>query len=111
MVSIWIAILLSAIAFVVTMLVYPHVLGFARRHNIVDNPNARKLQRVPVPVMGGMTVYIGLLVSSLVAFILIKDIRIIKMMVLVTIMGAVGVWDDVKDVSASLRFGIEFFVV
>ena len=111
MISIWIAILLSAIAFAVTMLVYPHVLVFARKHNIVDNPNARKLQRVPVPVMGGMTVYIGFLISSLIAFILIKDIRIIKVMVLLTVMGFVGVWDDIKDVSPSLRFAVEVAVV
>ena len=61
MLTIWTSISLMLVAFLVTMLVYPHVLTFARKHHIVDNPNARKLQRVPVPVMGGTTVFIGFL--------------------------------------------------
>ena len=109
--SIWVSLLLLAIAFIVSMLVYPRVLVFARKNNIVDNPNARKLQRVPIPVMGGVTVYFGLLVSSIVAFIWLKDMQIVKMMGLVTVMGFVGIWDDVKDVTPALRFGIEVFVV
>ena len=44
--------MLCLIAFIVTLVMYPLVLAFAKKHNIVDNPNARKLQRVPVPVMG-----------------------------------------------------------
>ena len=47
-----IAILVFVVAMVVSMLSYPRVLKFAKSHNFVDNPNARKLQRVPVPVMG-----------------------------------------------------------
>ena len=111
MTSIWLLFLLFAIAFVVTMLAYPHVLNFARRHNIVDNPNARKLQRVPIPVMGGMTVYIGLFVASLVAFILMKDTQIIKVIALITVMGIIGIWDDIKDITPALRFAVEVLVV
>lgn len=40
-------------ACVIVTLIYPFVLRYAIRHNIVDNPNARKLQRTPVPVFGG----------------------------------------------------------
>ena len=56
---------LMGISFVVTTVMYPYVLRFARRHGIVDNPCARKLQRVPVPVMGGTAVYIGLLAEPI----------------------------------------------
>ena len=50
----WQAVILAAVAFLVTLLVYPLVLKFAVRHHIYDNPDARKLQRQPVPVMGGV---------------------------------------------------------
>ncbi len=106
-----IAFLLSLIAFVVTMLVYPYVLSFAITHHIVDNPNARKLQRVPVPVMGGTSVYVGVLVASIVAVAVIGDIRILWCLLLLTLMFALGVWDDMKDVSAYLRFVLEIAVV
>lgn len=106
-----IAFLLSLIAFVVTMLVYPYVLSFAISHHIVDNPNARKLQRVPVPVMGGASVFAGVLVASIVAVAATGDIRILWCLLLLTFMFALGVWDDMKDVSAYLRFVLEIAVV
>lgn len=111
MLSIGIPVLLMSVAFVVAMLAYPHVLGYARRHKIVDNPNARKLQRVPVPVMGGTTVFIGFLVSSVLGLILLKDVRIVKVLALLAVMYGIGVWDDIKDIPAALRFAVEFLLV
>ena len=42
-----ITILVFVVSLVASALMYPVALGYAKRHNIVDNPNARKLQRVP----------------------------------------------------------------
>lgn len=99
------------VAFVVTMLVYPYVLSFAIRHRILDTPNARKLQREPVPVMGGTSVYAGVLVATIVAIAYMQDYRMLWFLLLLTLMYALGVWDDIKEVSAYLRFVIEIFVV
>ena len=111
MISTCLSFILIGVAFIMTTLVYPYVLAFARRHNIVDNPSARKLQRVPVPVMGGTSVYIGMLVAVIVGLIIAPNVRVIKIMSLLTVMYAIGVWDDVKDVSAALRFLLELLVV
>ena len=102
---------MMAVAFLVTMLIYPHILNFARKHNIVDNPNARKLQRVPVPVMGGTTVFIGFMVAVIVTYCIDPNPRIIPVVGLLLVMYLIGVWDDVKDVSAAFRFMIELLVV
>ena len=106
-----VSLIFMAVAFMVTMLVYPHVLNFARKHNIVDNPNARKLQRVPVPVMGGTTVFIGFVVAVVIAYCVFPDSRVFPLMGLLLVMYVVGVWDDVKDVSAAFRFLVELIVV
>ena len=56
------SILISAlIALFCTCWIHPYILKVAKMKNIVDNPDARKLQRVPVPVMGGLTVIFGVL--------------------------------------------------
>ena len=109
--SLGIPFLLMAVAFVVTSLIYPVVLNFARKHKIVDNPNARKLQRVPVPVMGGTTVIIGLLFSFVVGYFLLKDSRIFIVLSILMVMYAVGLWDDIKDTPPAFRFAVEFFTV
>ncbi|MCR5464294.1 MAG: undecaprenyl/decaprenyl-phosphate alpha-N-acetylglucosaminyl 1-phosphate transferase [Bacteroidales bacterium] len=111
MLTLGISLCLMGLAFVVTMLVFPHVLAFARRHGIVDNPNARKLQRVPVPVMGGTTVFIGVIVSVLVCSAITGNYNLLELMGLIMVMYLIGLWDDVKDVPVSLRFGVEVLVV
>lgn len=111
MFTIGISISLMAVAFAVTTIVYPFVLSFARKHKIVDNPNARKLQRIPVPVMGGTTVFIGLLVATIIGYCIAPSPIIIKVTSLLIVMYAIGVWDDVKDVSAAFRFLVEIVVV
>lgn len=103
--------ILMGIAFVVAMLAYPYVLAFARKHNFVDNPSARKLQRVPVPVMGGTVVFIGLAVAVTVGMIIVPNHRALIILMLLFVMYAIGVWDDLKDVSPELRFVVELLIV
>lgn len=62
-----IGILVMMVAMVTSMMVFRWALKFAKDHGIVDNPNARKLQRVPVPVFGGVVVYSGILAGGLVS--------------------------------------------
>lgn len=111
MISVGFGLVLLALAFVVTMLVYPLVLKYALVHKIVDNPNVRKLQRVPVPVMGGTTVLVGFLVAFLVAFAYYQDNQSLIVAAIMLVMYFIGTWDDRHDMSAALRFAIEIGVV
>ncbi len=106
-----IAILASLVAFFVTTMAFPIVLRFAKRHNIVDNPNARKLQRIPVPVMGGVAVYCGIIAGGAVTMVFWPSPFILWGSVAMTIMMVIGVWDDMKDIRAMLRFLIEIALV
>ena len=105
------AALLPTLAFLVSLAVYPLVLRFAKNHGIVDNPNARKLQRVPVPVMGGIAVFIGIAVSLIVGNIFFTNLPLWVGLIAMTVMMLIGAWDDMKDVPPVLRFLIELFVV
>ena len=57
--------LLLALAFIVAFLcacwIHPYLVKLALMKDIVDTPNARKLQRMPVPVLGGIVVCFGVL--------------------------------------------------
>ena len=99
------------VSFIVSLLVFPIVLNYAKKHHIVDNPNARKLQRIPIPVLGGVVVYIGLLAGVLTLFPFMQSPLINWGVVGMTVMMVIGVWDDVKDLSATLRFLIETAMV
>ena len=107
----YIAVLVFAVALVTSTIVFPKALRFAREHDIVDNPNARKLQRVPVPVFGGIVVYCGIMAGWLVLMLFMKSEVLTWGLAAMTIMMAIGMWDDIKDISALLRFFIEFALV
>lgn len=106
-----IAALLGAVACVIVTLIYPFVLRYAIKHHIVDNPNARKLQRTPVPVFGGVAVFGGLLPMMLTAGIFFDKTTIAVNLCSISIMLAIGVWDDRRDISAAFRFFVEILVV
>lgn len=106
-----IGILVMAVAMVTSMTVFPWALKFARKHGIVDNPNARKLQCVPVPVFGGIVVYSGILMGGLVLAAFMWSWVTVNGLIWMTIMLLIGMWDDQKDVSAMLRFAIEIGLV
>ena len=58
---------LFLIACIATQWIFPNVLNVAFTKNIVDNPDARKLQRRPVPVLGGACVYFGTVMALCIA--------------------------------------------
>ena len=106
-----IAILLSLVACVVSALAFPFVLRFAKKHNLVDNPNARKLQRVPVPVIGGTAVFIGIAVSLALAIFVFHFHFLWVGLAAMAFMWLIGTWDDLKDIPATFRFLVEVALV
>lgn len=109
--------LATVVAMVTSALVFPRALKFAKKHNIVDNPDARKLQRVPVPVFGGMVVFTGILMGGLVLCNFMWNRVMMNTMVAMTVMMIIGTWDDISNLSARFRFfcgntaGVSFHVV
>lgn len=100
-----------AVALAVTALTHSRVAKFAQKRNIVDNPNARKLQRNPVPVMGGVAVFFGLVSGLCVSGIFVNVNELLPVIVAMSVMLCVGVIDDVSELSPWLRFVIEIAVV
>ncbi len=107
----YIALLTAFVSFVFSLLAYPFLLRFARKYNIVDNPNARKLQREPVPVFGGPAVWVGVLFGIGFALLFATSKNMPLGLSAMTVMLIVGVIDDVWDLPASIRFLIEIGLV
>ena len=47
------------IASLVVFFIHPQLVKIAQLKMIVDNPNARKLNKEPVPVLGGVGIFFG----------------------------------------------------
>ena len=103
--------LLFAIALCSTWWIFKKVLRIAILKGIVDNPDARKLQKVPVPVLGGIAVFFGIVVSMTAAGLFYETGSLFAILGVMTIMLYVGVMDDILSLSPYLRFLIEILVV
>ena len=93
------SILYYSCLFIVSMFatwwVFKKVLKIAIDKNIVDNPDARKIQRVPVPVLGGMAVYFGIIVSLAIAGLMCDISSLFEMGCIMTLMLFIGTMDDI----------------
>lgn len=104
-------VLLSLLACLISFVLYPPVLHFARRKNIVDNPDARKLQREPVPVLGGLVVATSFFLVMAVHYMLNGSHKMLVGTAAVLVMTCLGIWDDLKNLPAAFRFLVELMVV
>jgi len=55
----------ALIAFAVVVLLTPAVGGMARLLGVVDRPDSRRLNKHPIPRLGGLAIFLGILVPSL----------------------------------------------
>lgn len=98
-------------AFLSASWIYRHVLRIAMERNIVDNPCARKLQKEPVPVLGGVAVAFGIIAAAIVGGILFGVPQSLYLMCILAVMLCMGVADDIRGLSPYLRLAVEILVV
>lgn len=97
--------------------IYFKVLRIAKVKGLVDNPDARKLQKEPIPVMGGVAVFfgvvVGMLVGSLLAvlFDLNLSLQLLPIVCAMLLMLYVGAMDDILGLSPRSRFAIEILAI
>ena len=109
-----IAIILAAIVSLFTVRwAYFKILKIAKDKNVVDNPDVRKLQKTPVPVMGGIAVFSGVVAGLLLgaalcsAFELESVVRLLPIVLAMVVMLYTGSMDDILGLTPMSRIIIE----
>lgn len=117
--TIWTAniILASLVSLLTVRWAFFKILKIAKDKNLVDNPDARKLQKAPVPVMGGIAVFIGVVAGLLVGaatvaiFKLESPAVLLPVILSMMVMLYTGAMDDVVGLSPGSRFAIEILTL
>ena len=89
--------------------IHPRLVKIALLKNIVDNPDARKLQRTPVPVLGGVAVFFGIAIGCMSSVVDCSGLPVVIMAMMAMLY--TGTMDDILSLSPGLRFVIEIVVV
>lgn len=122
---IFLSVIIPAImSFAAVSWIYSKILGIAKSKNVMDNPDARKYQKTPIPVMGGLAVFFGLVAGLLMGvvmhampYILSHEViatptaRLFPVLCAIVLMLYVGAMDDMSDLSPISRLFIEVMVV
>lgn len=96
----------AIIAFVVVVLLTPAVGGMARLLGAVDRPDARRLNRRPIPRLGGLAIFLGILVPALAFLDLSDESRgVLLGAAVATVVGAV---DDFRGLSPPTKLAGQF---
>ena len=106
----------AILAFAGTLWVHPKILKIAIMKGLVDNPDARKLQRNPVPVMGGMAVFFGILIGlcgsqTLFSGTSFNSSDVFLLISAMLVMLYIGTIDDILNLTPTTRFVIEILIV
>ena len=99
------------VSMLMTFWIYFKILAIAKAKNLVDNPDARKLQKRPVPVMGGIAVFFGVLCGTLLATCIWDCNSILPIVIAMSMMLYIGAIDDIIDLSPRNRIIIEVLAI
>lgn len=99
------------VSLVLVACIHSRVVKFAVKYDIVDKPGYRKLQKDPVPVLGGVAVFYGVAVGLIVAS-CFTDLHTMWVVVpVMAVMLVTGLLDDRLGLSPWLRLAIEIVMV
>lgn len=91
----------AGIAFAIVVLLTPAIGGMARLLGVVDEPDARRVHRRPIPRLGGLGIFLGILVPALAFLDLSGPMRgILLGAAVATVVGAI---DDFRGLSPPVK--------
>ncbi len=98
------------VSFLVAMITTPIVKELAYKMGAVDDPKkdkdpGRRMHSRPVPRMGGLAIFLGFLISVILFVPLDRQIR--GMMLGAVIIVVLGIFDDIYDLKALFKFGVQ----
>lgn len=99
------------VACIASAMIHPSLVRFARMKNLVDNPNTRKLQIRPVPVLGGICVFFGIMLGLVGACVVVDCSSLFVVFGCMLVMLYVGAMDDMLDISPKIRLAAQIAVV
>lgn len=98
-------------AFVLTLIFIPPVISMVRRYKLFDKPNARKAHKQPIPTFGGISIFVGTILSLMIWFNFGSSLSTITFFLSMIVLLGVGIMDDLKDMPASYKLVIEIGLV
>ncbi len=99
--------IVAIVSFLITLLLTPLAIKLAKANNWVDLPNERKIHTVPMPRIGGVGIFLGIIAGLLVTYYYYHLNWILWMVAISTLISLMGFIDDVKGLSFKVKFLVQ----
>ena len=94
-------------AMLLTTWIHPYIVRLAKRRHATDDPDTRKLQKEPVPVLGGIAVFWGIMIGIGLTSMFFNSYALFTPVVAITVMLYLGAIDDLLGLSPLFRLIVE----
>jgi len=94
-------------AFVIAMVSIPPVIMLVNKYRLHDVPDNRKEHSMPTATLGGIAIMAGMISSLIIWFPFSVDTGLMTCMVSIVVLFAMGITDDVMDLSAKYKLLLE----
>jgi len=102
------ALLSFTTAFVITLVCIPPIIILIKRYRLYDLPNVRKEHAAPIPTMGGIAILAGMMIALFCWLPFNHEIAQVSFFLSIAVLFAVGIMDDLNDLSAKYKLAIQF---
>lgn len=92
------------LAFAITSLLLPQIINIANRYHLQDQPNERKVHKNNIPTFGGIAIFFGFLLATLVSAFADMSAQFQYLIGAILTMVIVGMRDDFLELSARWKF-------
>ena len=99
------------IAFLISsLLVYlciPVIVRISEDKNLMDNPNKRKINKKPIPNLGGVAIFIGISIAMLISMAKMEFIDMRYILATMILIFFIGIKDDILVISPKMKFSVQ----
>ncbi|PJF30784.1 MAG: undecaprenyl/decaprenyl-phosphate alpha-N-acetylglucosaminyl 1-phosphate transferase [Candidatus Thermofonsia Clade 1 bacterium] len=100
-----------AVGFAASVGLAPLTRQLAQRIGLVDKPNARKVHQMPIPLMGGLSIYLAFLLALLMFGNQPAHLNeLIAIVICASFLTFVGFWDDRKELRPRSKYAAQLIV-
>ncbi|MBU2649653.1 MAG: undecaprenyl/decaprenyl-phosphate alpha-N-acetylglucosaminyl 1-phosphate transferase [Bacteroidetes bacterium] len=86
----------------------PAIIRAGVRFELTDKPDQRKLHKNPIPTLGGIGIFLGFFLTSVTFMIFSGNTQFYYIIASLIILFVLGILDDLKDLSPSKKFLVQF---
>ena len=97
-------------AFIVSMVAMPPLIRILEHFQYVDKPDARKEHSSPIPTMGGLASFAGMMAGCLLWYHFTRDFFVISFFFCTAVLLAIGMMDDLRHMPAHYKFVLQVSV-